>query len=167
MKKSTIILNEIKLVGITAITSNASEMDATTAKIGQTLEQYFGGNLAAQIPNRKNPGVTYCVYTKYESDEHGQYTYFAGEEVSSFEGISSRFEPLTIPKQVCAKFNVGPGLMPNICIDAWQKIWQMEVDDFGGKRAYIADFEIYDERAADYQNAILDIYIGIKNESNN
>lgn len=162
MKKSTVTLNEIKLVGITAITSNTDEMDKTKAKIGQTLERYFGNKLANQIPNRKNPDVTYCVYTKYESDENGQYTYFVGEEVSSLVGTKEDFESLIIPEQAYAKFNVGPGLMPNICIDAWQKIWQMNVDDFGSKRAYIADFEIYDERAGDHQNTILDIYIGIK-----
>jgi predicted transcriptional regulator YdeE len=32
---------------------------------------------------------------------------------------------------------------------------------FGGKRAYIADFEVYDERSRDPDNTIVDIYIGI------
>ena len=33
---------------------------------------------------------------------------------------------------------------------------------FEGKRRYIADFEVYDEKAADLQNAVVDIYIGIE-----
>lgn len=33
--------------------------------------------------------------------------------------------------------------------------------NFGGKRKYIADFEIYDQRAADPNNAVIDIYIGM------
>jgi predicted transcriptional regulator YdeE len=43
----------------------------------------------------------------------------------------------------------------------WQEIWKMTPEDFGGKRSYVADFEIYDERALDHQNVTLDIYIGI------
>jgi hypothetical protein len=33
----------------------------SNAKVGQTLERYFGNNLAAQIPNRENPRVTYTI----------------------------------------------------------------------------------------------------------
>lgn len=51
--------------------------------------------------------------------------------------------------------------MPNVVREPWQKIWQMSSADFGGDRAYLSDFEIYDERAADHQNIILDIYVGI------
>ena len=52
--------------------------------------------------------------------------------------------------------------MPKVCIDAWKEIWKMQETDFGRKRTDITDFEIYDERAKDYGNAILDIYIGVK-----
>ena len=52
--------------------------------------------------------------------------------------------------------------MPGIVVEAWQKIWQMSDSELGGVRSYIADFEIYDERAFDPQNAVVDIYIGIK-----
>jgi predicted transcriptional regulator YdeE len=53
--------------------------------------------------------------------------------------------------------------MPEVVIDAWQKIWKMTSDDFDGDRAYIADFEVYDQRASNPDNASLDIYIGLKN----
>jgi predicted transcriptional regulator YdeE len=51
------------------------------------------------------------------------------------------------------------------CVDnfkLFQQIWKMSANDFGGERTYIADFEIYDQRASDPTNVILDIYIGIK-----
>ena len=51
--------------------------------------------------------------------------------------------------------------MSEVVINAWQKIWNMSVSDFGGKRAYLADFELYDHRAGDPANAIVDIHIGI------
>ena len=52
--------------------------------------------------------------------------------------------------------------MPTVCIDMWQNIWKMNASDLGGERAYIADFEVYDERSVDHNNVTLDIYIGIK-----
>ena len=82
--------------------------------------------------------------------------------VLSFDALSEGFSVLTIPEQKYAKFTNGPGAMPDICINAWQDIWQMKVEELGGERRYLADFEIYDERASDQQNVVFDIYIGIK-----
>lgn len=161
MKKSNESLSEIKLVGITARTSNSLEANQKTAKIGQTIGNYFENNLSQKIGNRIKPGTTYCAYTEYETNENGQYTYFVGEEVNSLDEIPGGFEALIIPASNYIKFECGPGGMPIVCIDAWKRIWNMQEADLGGKRAYIADFEIYDERAKDYGNTILDIYIGV------
>ena len=52
--------------------------------------------------------------------------------------------------------------MPQVVREHWFKISQMSEEDFGGKRSYVADFEVYDERASDHQNIILDILVGIE-----
>jgi len=52
--------------------------------------------------------------------------------------------------------------MPEVVREPWFKIWQMSEEDLGGKRLYKSDFEIYDERASDHQNIVLDIFIGIE-----
>ena len=161
MEKQIITLEAIKLVGITARTNNANEMDPAKAKIGQVISKYFGEGIADQIPNRSNPGVTYAVYTEYENEHHGEYTYFFGEAVDHFDDLPESLSTLLIPASSYTKFTTGSGPMPNVVIDAWQAIWQMTSDDFGGNRCYGADFEVYDARAADPQNAILDIFIGI------
>lgn len=153
---------EIKLVGITTRTSNALEMNPGTAQIGATMQKFFTGGMQAQIMERKNPGTVFAVYTNYESDEHGQYTYFLGEEVDDFENIQQGFETLTIPAGNYVKFTSTPGKMPAVCIDMWQNIWKMNAADLGGQRAYIADFEVYDERSQNPEQAVLDIYIGIQ-----
>jgi predicted transcriptional regulator YdeE len=162
MNKTIQQLSEIKLVGITARTSNTREMNSETAKIGATMQKFFGSGMPEQILGRKNPGTVFAVYTLYETDEHGEYTYFLGEEVNDFESISQGFEVLTIPAQTYVKFTSEPGQMPAVCIDMWQNIWKMKAADLGGKRAYIADFEVYDERSQNPKNAVLDIYIGIQ-----
>lgn len=162
MKRSNEFLGEIKLVGIAARTSNSLEANPATAKIGKMVGDYFANNLSQKIAGRMKPGTTYSAYTEYETDENGQYTYFVGEEVDSFEEIPDGFKTLIIPASNYAKFECGPGQMPNIVIDSWKEIWQMQETDLGGKRSYVADFEIYDARAKDYENTILDIYIGLK-----
>lgn len=162
MNKNIEQLTEIKLIGITIRTSNHNEMNPSTAKIGPTMQKFYLENLPAKIPHRKNPGKIFAVYTNYESDEHGAYTYFLGEEVTSFENIEGQFETLTIPAQTYVKFTSMPGPIPAVVIDMWQKIWKMNTTDFNGQRTYIADFEIYDERSQDSNYAILDIYLGIK-----
>jgi predicted transcriptional regulator YdeE len=162
MKKELANKSEIKLVGLSVRTNNKSEMNPQTSKIGELAGRYWGQNLATQIPNRKNPGVTLSVYTEYESDEHGDYTYFVGEEVSSFENIPDNFKQLIMPASKYQKFTTPLGKMPEVVISAWQQIWKMTPEDFGGKRAYQADFEVYDQRASDPANTSLDIYIGIE-----
>jgi predicted transcriptional regulator YdeE len=163
MKQSFITLpQDIKLVGIKTRTNNAHEMNSKTPKIPQTLKNYFDNHLSAKILNRVKPETTYCVYTQYESDEHGEYTYFVGEEVSCIRSLDPFFTPLTLPAGVYAKFECGPAPMPEVCIDAWKKIWRMKECDLGGKRAYIADFEIYDDRAKDTHSTIMNIYIGLE-----
>jgi predicted transcriptional regulator YdeE len=162
MNKIIHSLAEIKLVGMMARTSNALEMNPDTAKIGFTMQKFFSSGMQAHISGRKNPGRIFAVYTHYESDEHGPYTYFLGEEVSDFDNVREGFETLTVPAQSYIKFTSEPGPMPAVCIHMWKKIWTMTAAELGGKRAYGADFEIYDERSQDPQNAVLDIYIGIR-----
>lgn len=162
MKKQLTTQPEIKLIGLTARTNNQNEMNPSTAKIGGLVGQFFGGNMAAKIANRAKPGVTLSVYTNYDSNELGDYTYFIGEEVNSFDEVPAGFETLTIPASKYQKFTTEAGKMPDVVIDAWMKIWKMSSEDLGGSRTYVADFEIYDQRAADPMNASLDVFIGIK-----
>jgi predicted transcriptional regulator YdeE len=162
VKQTQTSLKEMKLIGITARTNNANEINPTLAKISPTVQKYFFGGLPSQIPNRLKPQTTYCAFTDYESDTTGDYTYFIGEEVSSFEDVPEGFQTLTIPPQAYAKFTTEAGPMPDVVIGAWQKIWQMTPQDLGGSRGFRTDFEIYDERAADPQNVTFDLYIGIK-----
>lgn len=162
MKKELANKSEIKLVGLTARTNNKNEMNPQTSKIGELAGRFRSQEIANQIPNRKNPGITLSIYTEYDSNEHGDYTYFIGEEVSSFENIPSGLLKLTIPATKYQKFTTSSGKMTDVVISAWQQIWKMTSDDFEGDRAYIADFEVYDQRASDPANSSLDIYIGIK-----
>lgn len=165
MNQTIIELPAIKLVGITTRTNNKHlfSTDPVENKVAATVQKYFHNSMSKHINSKKNPGTTFCVYTDYESDYNGEYTYFIGEEVTSFDKIEDGFETLTIPLQTYTKFTNTPGPMPDVCIDMWQRIWKMNDNALGGKRAYIADFELYDERSVNHNNVTLDIYIGIQN----
>ncbi len=163
MQKQKTQLPMITLVGLTARTNNANEMNPNTSKIGVLAGSYWKNQVAQEIQHRAKPGVTYAVYTDYESDEHGDYTYFIGEAVDSLQDQNlEKFKTMTIPAGHYTKFTTEPGKMPEVVISAWQKIWAMKENDLGGKRNYVADFEVYDERAMDPDNTLVDIYIGFE-----
>lgn len=162
MIKVNTILSEIKLIGISTRTNNKNEMDPSLAKISPTVQQFFLHDMPNKLVNRKKPGITYCAYTDYESDFTGDYTYFIGEEVTSFENIPEGLTTLTIPAQTYTRLTTEAGPMPDVLIKTWHNIWLMAPEDFGGTRTYRTDFELYDERASDPQNTVIDIYIGIK-----
>lgn len=163
MNKEKVELGSLKLVGLTARTNNKDEMAPEKGKIGPLANHYWRNQVGNNFNHRTNPGVTYCVYTDFESDEHGEYTYFIGEQVDSFDKQDmDDFSTLTIEPSLYQKFTTELGQMPQVVINAWQDIWQMTEEDFEGKRTYLADFEVYDQRAANPNEAVVDIYIGIK-----
>lgn len=153
---------EIKLIGISTRTSYESERDKMQGQILPCVQRYFHGMLWEKIPRRKKPGTTFCAYTHYESDCFGAYTYFIGEEVTSLETVPPGFETLVIPPQSYALFTTDPGSMPDVIVNAWSAIWKMSPKELGGQRTYQTDFELYDERAADHERIVLDIYTGIQ-----
>lgn len=164
MQKTLLHLGEIKLVGIKVRTNNRDELeteDYTLGKIFPCVQQYFHEQLFEKIGHRKNPGRTFCVYTEYESDHTGDYTYFIGEEVDSFNSVPEGLSILVIAPQRYVKFTTEPGPMPGVLRNAWLEILKMTEKDFGSPRRYHADFEIYDERAKDHNKLVLDLYIGI------
>jgi len=163
MKKSTITKPEIKCVGIQVRTSYQKELNRDSSLISPCVQRYFHQALFEKIPQRKSPGTTICAYTNYESDYQGVYTYFIGEEVLNFDlPFPEGFESLVIPAQTYTKFTTEPAPMPEVIVNAWQEIWEMSQENLGGKRYYHTDFELYDERAANHQSVVLDLYIGVE-----
>jgi len=162
MQQALVKVQPINLVGLSVRTNNKNEMDPRTAKIGGLVAEYFQNNIQDKIPHRKKAGVTLMGYGEYDSDEHGDYTYYIGEEVNNVEKIPSEFDSIVIPAGNYQKFTTPPGKIPDVVIQAWQKIWTLDSQQLGGKRKYAVDFQVHDERALDLQHAIVDIYIGIR-----
>src|SRR3990167_5606183 len=155
MKKETVTCPEIKLVGISVRTNNAKEMKPGTGLIPECIGKYFSNGVAEGIDHRKNPQVTYCAYYDYENDHTGDYTFLIGEEVDSLETIPEGLTGCTIEAQNYIKHTSEPGPMPQVVINMWQQIW---TQNLGAERSYKGDFELYDARAMDPQDTVVDIY---------
>lgn len=163
MKSIEVVLGELILVGTFVRTNNINEMNPETAKISKHFYSYFSSKVAENFKDRCFPNVTYSIYTEYESDENGEYTHFIGEIVKTAENQNlSQFKILTIPASKYIKFTTHTGKLPDIVIEAWQYIWKTKSQALGGVRAYIADFEVYDDRSCNPESAEVDLYIGIK-----
>lgn len=154
---------EMFLVGLKTRTNNNNESSQEKGKIGPLVGRFYTDNIAEKIPNRKNPGISFSGYTNYESDEHGEYDYYFGELVSNLNKIPEGLSGLVIPAGKYLKFTTNAGKMPGVVIQAWQQIWQMtKQNQLGGQRTYQVDLEVYDHRAMDPNNTVLDILLAIK-----
>ena len=163
MKQQQVKIEGLTLFGMAVRTNNKNEMDPDMSKICPLATSYWSNNMAAKFQHRTESGVTYCVYTDYESDEHGDYTFFIGEQVDSLQDQDLKnFTLLNIVPGSYEKLTTPAGKIPDVVIQAWQEIWQMDPTELGGERLYATDFEIHDKRAQDLNNAVVEIYLGIK-----
>lgn len=146
MNYEVVNLEEKIVVGVSAITSND---DSKMGKvIGGLWGKLYEDGVNELIKNKVNE-YAIGLYSDYEDDK---YCVTVGNEVSRLEN-----EELTvkkIPSGKYAKFSIE-GHMQKAVAEAWNKIWQMDLD-----RSYKADFEEY--LNADYDNAKIDIYISLK-----
>ena len=117
--------------------------------------------LLGKIPNKVDSNIL-AVYTDYESDANGAYTFMLGARVSSTDSVPPGMVAKKIPAARYAVFTSEKGFVGKVLPQTWSHIWAVPKSAPEGNRAYRADFEVYDQRAADPQNAQVDIYVGIK-----
>lgn len=148
------------VVGITARTSNAKEMSGEGI-IGKFWARLFQENLLAQIPDKADQNIV-AVYTDYASDHNGEYTYLLGARVKNAGKLPEGMVAKTIPAGSYAVFTSDKGAAYEVVPRAWQKINSLPKSRPGGDRVYRADYEIYDQRARDPQNSVVDVYVGVR-----
>lgn len=151
---------EFTVIGIAARTSNAKEMGAQ-GQIGTSWTRLFQEDLLAKIANKADSSII-ALYTDYVSDKNGEYTYVLGARVNSIADVPEGMVAKEVPRGRYAVFTTEKGPGPKVVPEAWMRINSLPRSAVGGDRVYRADFEIYDQRAADPQNLQADIYIGIR-----
>jgi predicted transcriptional regulator YdeE len=148
------------VAGLTARTNNAHEMSGK-GKIGNVWQDFLRPNLVVKIPNKIGVDLI-AVYTDYETDHTGHYTYLLGLPVISSESLPANLTCKHIPPGRYAIFSSARGPVKQVVPELWQRIWSMSPDELGGERAFRTDYEIYDQRAADPENAQIDVYVGLR-----
>jgi predicted transcriptional regulator YdeE len=134
-------------------TSNANGQSAIDC--GSLWQEFEKGNYAGKVPGKLDNELI-AVYHRYEGDHTKPFSYFIGCRVAAGSVVPEGMDSLTIEKATYQQFT-AKGKMPDCVADTWREIWKMDID-----RAYIADFEVYDERSQDWNNAVVDIFIGVK-----
>ncbi|MGE7113461.1 zinc ribbon domain-containing protein [Lysinibacillus sp. NPDC047702] len=148
-----------QIVGISAQTSNANEI-TPHAKIPSLWSDFYQQDVIGQIKNPVNE-VLIGLYSDYETDVNGKYSITLGKEVATTDEAAQGMIVKTVPAAKYLVFTSEKGSMPDIVIKAWQDIWAWFASS-DVERAYTGDFERYDERCANPQEAQVDIYIAIK-----
>jgi Uncharacterized protein conserved in bacteria len=146
--------SEMLIVGKEIRTTN--EYGKCMKEIPELWQQFELQKLGDKIPNKVKADSILGIYTDYESNEKGAYSFIVGFQVSSIEVIPEGMVSKVIP---ASKYYVvtAKGKMPKKIGEAWAQIWNSGID-----RAFKSDFELYDERYNTTENAEVDIYISIK-----
>ena len=155
MAKTTI--TEIYLIGLCleGKTTNAHGQSGIDCK--NLWHRFEDGQYAAQIQHKVNDAI-YGVYHQYEGDSSKPFSYFIGCQVQKDAVVPGGLTLMLVPAGNYEKITVK-GKMPDCVSKAWQEIWKADYN-----RAYTIDFEVYDERSSDWNNAEVDVYVAVEDE---
>ena len=160
MKPRIVNEAEFRVIGTSVRTSNAQEM-AGAGRIANLWGRFLREDLLAQIPDRLD-GAVLAVYTDYASDQDGEYTLIIGARVKDAVEPRPGMVAKKVPAGHYAVFTSDKGPVEKVVVGTWQRIWSSTNLELGGDRAYVADFEVYDQRAANPRDAEVDVYVGIR-----
>ena len=147
------------VIGIEARTTNAKEASGSGV-ISRQWQKFFQEGILSKIPSKIGPNI-YALYTDYASDRNGEYSYVIGAMVKDGTAVPADMVLKSVPGGRFAVLPSEQGPLPNVVPGVWQKIWKLE-DEKKLQRTYKTDFEIYDRRSQDPQNAQVDLYVGMK-----
>jgi len=148
------------MVGIAVRTSNAEQM-TPERPIGKQWERLFKESVLAAIPNKADANIV-ALYTEYASDKDGEYTYVLGARVTKVESVPAGMVAKNVPAGRYALFTSERGAVQKVVVDMWQKVWATPKSALGGDRTYKSDYEVYDQRAQNPADAVVDLYVAVR-----
>lgn len=161
MEPKIVEQSEFSIIGIQVRTSNAKEMTGQ-GDIPKQWSKFYKEGIADKIPHKVDSTV-YAVYTNYASDYNGEYDFIIGMKVSGASDVPPGMVAKKVPSGRFAVITSAKGPVERVVPQAWQRVYSLDDNrQLGGARAYKADFELYDQRSQNPQDAQLDLYIGLK-----
>jgi predicted transcriptional regulator YdeE len=148
-------IEDIHLIGLSLKTKTMNANGQSGIDCGNLWQNFEKGNFAEIIPNKPGDEI-FGVYSQYEGDHTKPFSYFVGCKVKPGTEPPEGLESLTIPKGTYHKINTK-GKMPDCVANAWKDVWTSNIP-----RAYQIDFEVYDERSKDWNDAEVDVYLSIE-----
>jgi predicted transcriptional regulator YdeE len=145
-------LAAFKLIGLNLGKKTTNEDGQSGIDCGNLWQQFEKENFVQRIPNKVSDDV-YAVYFDYEGDHTQPFSYFIGCMVNMDTEVPPGMDSLLIPADNYSKV-LAKGIMPDCISNFWKDIWNTKTD-----RAYNYDFEVYDERSKDWNNAEVEIYV--------
>ena len=152
--------DEFTVVGIAVRTSNAEQM-TPERPIGKQWERLFKEGVLAAIPNKADGNIV-ALYAEYASDKDGEYTYVLGGRVTKVESVPAGMVVKNVPAGRYAVFTSERGPVQKVVVEMWQKVWATPKTALGGDRTYKADFEVYDQRAKNPADSVVDLYVSVR-----
>jgi predicted transcriptional regulator YdeE len=148
------------VIGISVRTSNAEQMTAA-APIGKQWERLFKEGVLAAIPNKADAKIV-AVYSDYASDKDGEYDYLLGARVTKVESVPAGMTVKNVAAGRYAVFTSERGPVQKVVVEMWRRVWATPKSAMGGDRAYKADYEVYDQRAQNPADSIVDLYVSVQ-----
>lgn len=148
------------VMGISVRTSNAEQM-TPSAPIGKQWERLFKEGVLAAIPNKADAHIV-AVYSDYASDKDGEYNYLLGARVTKVDSVPAGMTVKNVPAGRYAVFTSERGAVQKVVVEMWQRVWATPKSALGGDRAYKADYELYDQRAQNPADSVVDLYVSVR-----
>lgn len=143
-----------KVIGIKVRTTNENGQSAID--IPKLWNKFMSENIADKIPNKTASSIL-SIYTNYEKDHTKPYDTIIGCMVSTLDEVPYGMIGQAFKNGNYNKFISKGNLTEGVIYEAWTSIWKKDLD-----RTYIADFEVYGDKAKNPMNAEVDIFVAIK-----
>jgi predicted transcriptional regulator YdeE len=151
----TVELEETKLVGLALKEKTTNVNEQSSIDCGNLWQEFEKGKYAEMIPNKLTEEIL-AVYHQYEGDHTQPFSYFIGCKVKPGTEAPVGLETLTIAKGTYQKID-AKGKMPDCVANAWKEIWVSDIP-----RSYKMDFEVYDEKSKDWNDAEVEVYLSVE-----
>ncbi|MET3115175.1 putative transcriptional regulator YdeE [Pedobacter sp. CG_S7] len=146
-------IGAFSIIGISVRTTN--ENGQASKDIPALWGKFMSDGVLEKIPNKVD-NTLYCIYTDYQKDHTKPYTTILGCKVQNLNNVPEDMVSKTFEDADYEKFVATGNLMQGAVIKEWTKIWSSDL-----KRAFTADFEVYDNKSIDPENAVVDIFIAV------
>jgi predicted transcriptional regulator YdeE len=149
----TVKIEPFEIIGISTRTTN--ENGQATKEIAELWGRFMSENIISKIPN-KVENVVYSLYTDYKGDHTQPYTAILGCKVEKLDAIPNGMVGKSFDGGNYVKTTTKGDLMQGLIVNHWSKLFDMELN-----RTFVADFEIYGEKAQNPSDAEVDFYVGV------